>query len=93
MFFYRDLSDRFDVAVSTPWEYFRCFCNVLVDMAPTFIQWPKGYRATAVINGFQAKKGFINVLGSIDGTHIEICKSWENSDSYFNRKDTVSKHK
>lgn len=76
--------------MSSAWKYFRCICNALVDMSPMFIQWPSGYRAATVINGFQSKKGFINVLGAIDGTHIEICKPLQHPESFFNRKKRYS---
>lgn len=55
-------------------------------MASRFIAWPSDNDARSVITGFQGKSKFPNVLGAIDGSHIEITAPKEHASSYINRK-------
>lgn len=90
--FCRDISERFDISRSSAWEYCREVCVALTKFAPIYIKWPTGHNAEQIMAGFYKKKGFMNVIGAIDGTHVEICRPKHNSASYFNRKKRYTIH-
>lgn len=58
-------------------------------MANTVIIWPNEEEKQEIKNFFQ-KKGFPNVIGAIDGSHIHIDKPSIDPDSYYNRKKKFS---
>ncbi|PJE77616.1 hypothetical protein CI610_03459 [invertebrate metagenome] len=83
----RSISDRFDVSESTFYEHNRRMLNVFTDdLLHKFIQWPHTEIAT-VSDRFEQKKGFPDVVGAIDGTHIRIkSPTSEHAADYLNRK-------
>ncbi|XP_060860446.1 putative nuclease HARBI1 [Metopolophium dirhodum] len=60
--------------------------NALEILAPAFIAWPNEERSMVIRNGFFATSNFPNVLGAIDGTHINIPAPHDHPESYVNRK-------
>ena len=50
------------------------------------MRFPTNQTLTQVIRGFDAKSGFPQVAGAIDGTHIPIIRPQQNATDYFNRK-------
>lgn len=58
----------------------------MYSLAPAFIIWPDEERAEVIRNGFYGNSTFPNVLGAIDGTHINIPAPHEHQESYVNRK-------
>ena len=50
------------------------------------VRFPTGQTLKQVIRGFDAKSGFSQVAGAIDGTHIPIIRPQVNATHYFNRK-------
>lgn len=64
--------------------------NALVVLAPTFITWLNDEKARVIKNGFFSSSTFRNVLGAIDGTHINISALHEHPESYVNRKGHFS---
>jgi len=65
--------------------------NVLVREAPEIIKFPEIVGAANTINQeFFNKSGIPNVLGIVDGTHINIMAPWENEPSFVNRKQNHS---
>ncbi|XP_064469796.1 putative nuclease HARBI1 [Ornithodoros turicata] len=84
---FRSVGDRFGVAKSTVFHCVRRVGSALLDMARLFVSWPSNcHDALPIILGFQGKSWFPNVLGAIDGSHIEITAPKENASSYVNRK-------
>lgn len=60
--------------------------SAIYDLAPHFIRWPTAEEANEVHAGFARNRGFPQVLGAIDGTHIRIAAPAENHEAYINRK-------
>lgn len=60
--------------------------NALVNLAPKFIVWPDSDRAAVIRNGFSSISSFPNVIGAIDGTHINLPAPHEYPETYINRK-------
>lgn len=60
-------------------------------MSNTVITWPNEDEKQETKNFFQ-QKGFYNVIGAIDWSHIRIDKPSSDPDSYYNRKKYFSIH-
>ncbi|XP_031354630.1 putative nuclease HARBI1 isoform X1 [Photinus pyralis] len=80
---YRSVSDRFNVGKATAVISVR---RVVNDHVHTFIKWPIADEMETSIRVFRAVKGFPNVIGAIDGTHISITAPKNNAEAYVNRK-------
>lgn len=87
---YRDCADRFDLSLSVLFEIITRVADYLVDIAPQHIRWPNEEEREITKTYFQQIKGFPNVIGCIDGTHIRIDRPKESAESYYNRKDFFS---
>eukprot|EP00117_Sycon_ciliatum_P012448 scpid75727/ scgid13513/ Putative nuclease HARBI1; Harbinger transposase-derived nuclease len=82
----RDVADRFGVSKWTVWTVIRRVCTILVNyLAPKFIKWPTGARVKTVSEGFEAIAKLPGVIGSIDGSHMEVKPPSDDMDSYGNR--------
>ena len=87
---YRTVSKVFGIGKSTVIKITKSFVKELIKLAPQFIKFPKTTYDTA--NAIQLFKIFCScelpqVLGAIDGTHIEIMKpDTESAVDYFSRK-------
>ncbi|KYN22678.1 Putative nuclease HARBI1 [Trachymyrmex cornetzi] len=68
----RSVCTKFDLGKATAIRAMRRVTHALHKLAPRFIQWPQGRRAIEVMEAFERVSGFPNVIGAIDGTHIEI---------------------
>lgn len=67
----------------------RCIRRVIVALeilTPAFITWPSEEKAEEIKNGFFSTSTFPNVLGAIDGTHINIPAPHDHQEAYVNRK-------
>lgn len=84
---------KFNIGKATAIRAMRRVTYALHSLAPRFIQWPQGRKATEVIAAFKRVSGFPDVIGTIDGTHVEI-RSPQNDDyqAYINRKGYPSIH-
>lgn len=51
-----------------------------------FIIWPQRDQREAIIDSFERKANFQNVLDAIDGTHIHIKAPKQHPETYVNRK-------
>lgn len=60
--------------------------KALINLSPMFIKWPNEERAIEISNGFLQISGFPNVIGAIDGTHINIRAPHLDPECYVNRK-------
>nr|CAI5836736.1 unnamed protein product [Callosobruchus analis] len=84
---YRSACTKFNVGKATCVRSLRRVCRALHGLAPKFITWPEGQRATDVMVKFEQASGFPKVMGTIDGTHIEITKPRDDAhNSFCNRK-------
>ncbi|VEN44027.1 unnamed protein product [Callosobruchus maculatus] len=84
---YRSACTKFNVGKATCVRSLRRVCRALHGLAPKFITWPEGQRATDVMIKFEQASGFPKVMGAIDGTHIEITKPRDDAhNSFCNRK-------
>ncbi|XP_058811121.1 putative nuclease HARBI1 [Topomyia yanbarensis] len=83
---YRSSGDRFDMSRGLTHSVVLRFCKILYGNRSKFIRWPREDELRGVADNF---KKFPNVIGAIDGTHVEIPKP-RNDDSYNNRKLTQS---
>lgn len=86
----RSTCERFNVGRSTALCITRRVTRALVQLAPAVIQWPTGDQLNEVLAGFENINGFPQVIGAIDGTHINIPAPKENPESYINRKGNHS---
>ncbi|XP_066590826.1 putative nuclease HARBI1 [Prorops nasuta] len=53
---------------------------------PKFIKWPTREEIIIISESFKRHKGFPNIVGAIDGTHIKIAAPKSDPESYINRK-------
>ncbi|XP_067018487.1 putative nuclease HARBI1 [Acropora muricata] len=81
----RQISDRFDVTMSSVTRCLRRVTKALVDVRGDFIQWPRGEQAIVVEEGFEEISGFPRVIGAVDGCHVPIRTPSEYPQSYLNR--------
>ena len=84
---FRSMADRFGVSKSTLHACVKRISSVLVyEAMHDIIKWPRGVGLRETSQGFSEITQFQNVLGAIDGTHIEIKAPSEHTQAYFNRK-------
>lgn len=83
---FRQISDRFNVTISTAHRVILSVVNYLVKVSPRYIKWPTLEEAAEDEKQFQKKKGLRHVIGAIDGSHLRILKPNSNEEDYVNRK-------
>ncbi|KAI4471016.1 hypothetical protein MML48_1g15756 [Holotrichia oblita] len=83
---YRQISDRFDISLSTAHEVVGLFADCLLKCKTLYIKWPSQNEAQNISHTFERRGGFRNTLGSIDGCHFRIKKPICDGDDYINRK-------
>lgn len=66
------VADKAALGKSTVHEILRQVCSAISIHFGHLIAWPTGRRPMRVAAGFQAKQGFPNCIGAIDGTHIYV---------------------
>jgi len=90
---FRSVCTKFGLGKATAIRAIRRVTYALHNLAPRFIQWPRGSRATEVMIAFERVSAFPGVIGAIDGTHVEI-RSPKDDDhqAYINRKGYPSIH-
>ena len=66
------VADKAALGKSTVHEILRQVCSAISIHFAHLIAWPSGRRPMRVAAGFQAKQGFPNCIGAIDGTHIYV---------------------
>lgn len=87
---FRDVSDRFNIAISTLYNIIGKVGLFLSHKSPTVITWPTSQDEKNLILEEFSQKGFPGVIGCMDGTHIRIDKPHNDPDSYLNRKKFYS---
>lgn len=83
---FRQVSDRFNVSLSSAHRCLERVVNFLLSKKSDFIKWPSEVEAKRNSNQFKKKNGIDHIIGAIDGCHIKINKPGTNQDSYVNRK-------
>ncbi|XP_025152488.1 putative nuclease HARBI1 [Harpegnathos saltator] len=83
---YRDVADRFGIAISTLYAIITRVTRFLMQLAPHIIQFPTLEEKEATMAYFLETKRFPGIIGAIDGTHIRIDKPQNDHESYINRK-------
>lgn len=86
----RDVSDRFEIAISTLFTIVRNFTYFLSNKAPEVIKWPSEEEKQEIERHFRINGEFPGVIGAIDGSHIKIDKPSNDPESYLNRKKFYS---
>lgn len=71
---------------NTAWRCTIKVAEVLNSKSGEFIRWPRGRELTGVQEQFFEIGGFPNVIGAVDGSHIEISAPSVDGNSYVNRK-------
>lgn len=79
-------SDRFNMDRGSNHRVVLRFCKLLYNKRAAYIKWPRGDEWLTISAQFRR---FPNVIGAVDGTHVEIPKP-KKDDSYNNRKLTAS---
>jgi hypothetical protein len=87
---YHTLSALFGVGISTVGTIVMETCSVICQqLMPQYVRVPTGSRLREVIDGFNARWGFPQVVGAIDGSHIPILRPSESSTDYFKRRASI----
>ncbi|KAJ4429054.1 hypothetical protein ANN_26050 [Periplaneta americana] len=86
---FRDVADRFDIAISSMHRVIRRVAIYLSNLSPQVIKWPTQNEKAISAEHFR-NNGFSNIIRVIDGCHIKIDKPEHDADSYINRKGFYS---
>lgn len=84
---YRAIGERFQLLKGEVRKIFIGMCKKIYLLRATYIKFPSGNSILDTVNQFNELRGnrsFPNVIGCIDGTHIEI-PAPDNDNSYYNR--------
>ena len=88
---YRTISQLFGIGRSTVGEIVLDTCGAIADhLFKKYVCFPQSDRLREVVDGFECRWGFPQVVGAIDGTHIPIIKPDNSASDYFNRKGYYS---
>ena len=80
-------ANAFGVSAPTVSKTIRSVCYAInTHLGARYLKVPRGIDLKESVNLFQERFGFPQVLGAVDGTHIEINKPTEDSQSYFSYK-------
>ncbi|KAJ8911920.1 hypothetical protein NQ315_016261 [Exocentrus adspersus] len=82
---YRDVSDRFNLSLSTLYCVVQKVSRFLSDLAENVIVWPTREECQRLSEEF-GRMGFPGAIACIDGTHIKLDTPSDDPDSYLNRK-------
>lgn len=64
--------------------------KALTNLTSVFIKWPNEEKANEISNNFWHISSFPNIIGVIDGTHINIRAPQKDPECYVNRKGHYS---
>lgn len=83
---FREVSDRFNITMSSTHRCLKRVLKFLLSIRGTIIKWPHNEEADVISEGFRQKNEIANIIGCIDGSHIEIPKPFKDQNAYINRK-------
>ncbi|XP_070549934.1 uncharacterized protein [Ptychodera flava] len=85
---YRTIGHLFGVARSTACSIFQETCQKInEEFLKEIIRFPSGNELERVVDSFQQRWGFPQVVGAIDASHIPIIAPEKYARDYFNRKN------
>jgi hypothetical protein len=88
---YRTIAELFGLGRSTVGEIVMDTCGIIAKhFFNRYVYMPQGDRLRQIVDGFERRWGFPQVVGAIDGTHIPIIKPDDSPSDYFNRKGFYS---
>ncbi|XP_017469591.1 PREDICTED: uncharacterized protein LOC108361483 [Rhagoletis zephyria] len=87
---FRDLSDRFNISLSTVSRMVNRTTMFISSLSPEVIRWPTEEKKRDSALFFTRKCGFAKAIGCIDGTHIVIDPPAERKDDYIDRKGNIT---
>ncbi|KAB0804564.1 hypothetical protein PPYR_01534 [Photinus pyralis] len=87
---FRQVSDRFDVSLSSAHRVIERVLNCILSLRTEYIKWPTQEETEVISKAFATKFGSQNVIGAIDGCHVRIRRPKNDQDSYINRKGYFS---
>lgn len=83
---FRQISDRFNVTLSCAHRIVTLVTEFIVSISKNYINWPDARSAQKDCIHFGRKQGIQNIVGAIDGTHIQINRPKVHQEDYCNRK-------
>ncbi|XP_030764836.1 putative nuclease HARBI1 [Sitophilus oryzae] len=86
---FRDVSDRFNIAVSTLHNIIYNVAHFLSYKSNEIITWPTEQEKVGIEQDF-LEMGFPGVIGCMDGSHVRIDQPKNDPESYLNRKKFYS---
>src|SRR5437016_1806075 len=89
-----DVASKFGVSEGSVVKYTHRVIVAIQSLRSQYIIWPHGDYRKQVLRGFAQMQGFPDVIGVVDGTHINLFEapSKLNKDVYINRKRRYSIH-
>lgn len=87
----RTVANVFGVSRSSVNLIVKEFCEVVVRLLePRYVRMPKAHELAEHLRQFEAVAGFPQVVGALDGCHIEVCPPSEHAVDYHNYKGWYS---
>ncbi|CAB4419321.1 unnamed protein product [Rhizophagus irregularis] len=89
-----NIFSKFEIAEGTILLFTSRIISVLKSLKSQVIIWPHNTYHQEVHNGFEEKQGFPNVIGTLNGTHVNLFETLSklNKDIYFIRKHCYAIH-
>eukprot|EP00794_Sanderia_malayensis_P009556 gene9556-10543_t len=88
---YRSVGQTFGISRSIVCRITKDFVGVMVLLRDRYIRWPRSLEeCTKCIKTFENLSPLPNILGAVDGTHIEIIAPENSTVDFFNRKQRYS---
>ncbi|XP_046567601.1 putative nuclease HARBI1 [Haliotis rubra] len=82
----REVSQLFDVSMSTVHKVVTNTSKVIASLQNRMIRWPDEQRRAEIAATVQQNSGFPGVVGFLDGTHIRLSSPIGQDRDYYNRK-------
>lgn len=88
---FRSMADRFGTSKGSYHASIKRMSSILVSVMPEVVKWPSNQQeCNATSDQFSEKSQLQNVIGAIDGCHIQIKAPKHQPHAYFNRKKFYS---
>ena len=89
-----EICTKFGIAEATVLLFTSRIITALRSLKSQAIIWPRDNYRQEVHRGFEEKRGFPNVIGALDGSHINLFEAPNklNKDVYFTRKRRYAIH-